>query len=183
MIKPNLKVGVLSIQGSFAEHLKVCQHLNIEAVKVRDIDTLAQITHLIIPGGESTTMVKLLKSYDMWSVLEDRLQDDSIKIFGTCAGAILCSYLGLNIKVNRNGFGAQQASMVVDLDSETFPQIKGAFIRAPRFHECGKNVEILASYKAEPVLVQSGNFLAASFHPELLEDFQVHKYFFEYFKD
>ncbi len=173
------KLGVLCLQGSFAEHLQCCVDLGLETVEVRDIESLQSVSHLIIPGGESTTMLKLLKAYGMWEVLEGRMKEArDLKIFGTCAGAILCSYLGLDVEVNRNGFGAQQASMIVALESEKFKNLQGTFIRAPRFTNCGKNVETLATLNGEAVLIEQDNFLAASFHPELLDETRVHAYFF-----
>lgn len=172
-----MKVGVLALQGSFAEHAAVCEDLGYEVVDVRSVEDLEEISHLIIPGGESTTMVKLLKRFGMWEVLEKKLDSDSLKIFGTCAGAILCSYLGMNLVVERNAYGAQQDSMVASLNSDEFENLRGAFIRAPKFLKIGDMVKVLATQNNDPVLVEEGNFLAASFHPELVGEGRIYEYF------
>jgi 5'-phosphate synthase pdxT subunit len=119
----------------------------------------------------------------MWEVLEKGLDLEissgrqPLRIFGTCAGAILCQYLGGNFVVDRNGYGSQQDSFIDTLDSSLLPEFQGVFIRAPRFSKLKKEVEILATYKKEPVLLQDRNFLVASFHPEMTEDDRLHHYF------
>lgn len=172
-----MKVGILALQGSFVEHENVLKKLEISYELVRTKEQLKNITHLIIPGGESTTMRKLLQSFDMWNDLVQRVRDGTLSVFGTCAGAILCQDFGFPIEVIRNGYGPQQESQKVSLQSKTFPQLEGVFIRAPKFKNPGKNVEILAELDGEPVLLQYKNMLIASFHPELTKDVRVHQYF------
>ena len=171
------KVGILALQGSFVEHSRILEKKGVEYRFIRTKDDLEDLTHLIIPGGESTTLRKLLEMYGMWKVLELRIKNQELRIMGTCAGAILCRYLGMDIEICRNGYGAQQSSFVADLDSKKFPNLEGVFIRAPRFISPGSKISILASYKNEPVLVEHGQFLAASFHPELSDELRVHEYF------
>ena len=172
-----MKVGILALQGSFAEHGHVLKRLEVDFIWVRTLEELESVSHLIIPGGESTTMVKLLKMFDMWEVLKSRLESDDLKLFGTCAGAILCQYLGMDIEVERNAYGAQQGSFVGTLESEFFSEIPGTFIRAPKFSHHGASVKVLASHQDQPVLLEDGPFLAATFHPELTEENRIHKYF------
>ena len=174
-------IGILALQGSFAEHANILKKLKVKYIFVRTKEELEKTTHLIIPGGESGTIDKLLHTFKMWEMLEKRIKKNDLRIFGTCAGAILCTRLGLNISVTRNGFGAQQDSFVADLQSDLFPNLQGVFIRAPRFTKIKNEVKILAMYNNEPVLVSEKNFLAASFHPEILEETRIHEYFLNNF--
>ncbi len=174
-----LTVGILAIQGSFAEHAMILKKMRVDFIYVRSLDDLQNLTHLIIPGGESTTLTKLLKAYGIWDQLQKRAENKTLKIFGTCAGAILCQQFGLDIKVNRNGYGAQLNSFTTELTSEKFPNLTGIFIRAPRFQSVGKNVTILAEHTNEPVLIEQDNFLAAAFHPELSDETRIHEYFLQ----
>ena len=171
------QVGILAIQGSFAEHAAVCERLGHKPIMVRSVAELARVTHLILPGGESTTQQQLLEKFGLWEAILKQVQHEHLAIFGTCAGAILLSRLGMSIKVDRNAYGAQQASQIVGLRSEKWPDLKGVFIRAPRFVGVGESVQVLAQLEAEPVLVQQGRLLAGSFHPELTEDTRIHEYF------
>lgn len=175
-----MKVGILALQGSFAEHGHVLGRLSVDFIWVRTTEDLENLTHLIIPGGESTTMVKLLKMYGMWEVLKDQIETGDLRIFGTCAGAILCQYLGMDIEVERNAYGAQQGSFVDALESETFENLQGTFIRAPKFARYDKGVKVLAAHKDEPVLLEQGPFLSATFHPELTEENRIHAYFLDH---
>lgn len=172
-----MKIGILALQGSFAEHQKVLESLKSEFVLVRLREDLENLTHLIIPGGESTTMMKLLKDSGMWEEIQNKVNKKELKIMGTCAGAILCSYLGMNIEVDRNGYGAQLDSFSEELESDEFKNLRGVFIRAPRFKKIGKEVRTLATCHGEPVLVEQGNFLALAFHPEISGDTRIHEYF------
>ncbi|MFA6427136.1 MAG: pyridoxal 5'-phosphate synthase glutaminase subunit PdxT [Candidatus Magasanikbacteria bacterium] len=173
----NKKIGVLSIQGSFAEHGKILTKLHVPFIFVRSKEKLQTITHLIIPGGESTTLTKLLHEYDMWNMLEEKIKSKLLQVFGTCAGTILCEKLGMDIKVDRNAYGAQQHSFSAELDSTLFPHLRGVFIRAPRFISNGESVKILVTHQQEPCLAEQENFLAASFHPELAGETRIHEYF------
>jgi 5'-phosphate synthase pdxT subunit len=172
-----MKTGILSIQGSVVEHSNILKQLGVNFILVRSLEDLKPITHLIIPGGESTTLTKLLKVYGLWDELKKRAEDKTIKIFGTCAGAILCEHFGLNAKINRNAYGAQLNSFSANLESKQFPDLKGVFIRAPRFESVGDNVTILARHEDEPVLIEQDNFLACAFHPELADEIRIHEYF------
>ena len=172
-----MNIGILSLQGSFAEHAQILDKLEVQYELVRDLSTLQKITHLIIPGGESPTMLKLLKSFDMWKTLDNRAKNGEIKILGTCAGAIICERLGMNIKIDRNAYGAQQSSFSAPLESDKFPHLRGVFIRAPKFHDVGDSVDILATFEDHPVLIEEKNFLAAAFHPEIVGDTRIHEYF------
>jgi 5'-phosphate synthase pdxT subunit len=171
------KVGVLSIQGSFVEHANILKKNSAPFAFVRSKEDLAPITHLIIPGGESTVITKLLKDFGMWEVLEKKLSENKIKIFGTCAGAIICQKLGMDIKIDRNAYGAQQESFVDKLNSKLFPNLTGVFIRAPRILSVSQDAQILATWNKEPVLVKQKNFLAVTFHPELYNETRIHQYF------
>ena len=172
-----MNVGILALQGSFAEHGKVLDALGVEYEFVRSLADLEDLTHLIIPGGESTTMEKLLREFGMWEAIQLRITNDEFRIFGTCAGAILCEKLGAQVSIARNGYGAQQASFTADLTSSQFHNLKGPFIRAPRIEKFEKGVTVLASFQKEPVLVADGNFLLATFHPELVGETRIHAYF------
>ena len=171
-------IGILALQGSFAEHGAMLDRLGQEYVWVRSGDDLSGLTHLIIPGGESTTLLKLLKNSGMWSLIKKSVQRKELKIMGTCAGAILCEKLGMRIRVSRNAYGAQQSSFTADLDSSRFPGLRGVFIRAPKISvRAHCNTPLLATYKDEPVMVEQDNFLVMSFHPELAGEERVYEYF------
>ena len=171
------KIGILSIQGSFVEHAQIMRQLKTPFNFVRSKEDLSLITHLIIPGGESTTMIKLLNDFGMWTILEQKLSKNKIKIFGTCAGAIICQKLGMDIQIERNAYGSQQESFIDKLKSNKFPNLIGVFIRAPRFTSTNLNVKVLATYNNEPVLAQQNNFLVSAFHPELNNELRIHRYF------
>lgn len=181
-------IGVLALQGAFAKHIAMLESIGMRAIEVRKPEELAICHGLIMPGGESTTMKRQIDFIH----LEDSLKEFSKKkpIFGTCAGLILMSHeiIGdpmspfdiLNLSVERNAFGRQYESFTVNLEAklnEKPEPISAVFIRAPRIRQCGPEVEILASYEGEPVLVKQGFHLGAAFHPELTHHYAVHKYF------
>ena len=182
------KIGVLALQGSFAEHLEILKKMpNIEAIPVKTIAELEAVDRLILPGGESTTIGKLLHSTGLFSVLKKRI-DEGMPVWGTCAGLILLAheivgekpYLdAMNIKVRRNAYGSQ-------LDSFTCQQIIPAicgkaiplvFIRAPWIEAAGPAVEIIAEHEGRIIAAKQGRILATSFHPELTKDLNVYEYF------
>jgi 5'-phosphate synthase pdxT subunit len=188
------KVGVLSLQGDFAAHGVALERAGAEPVFVRGPEQLADIRGLVIPGGESTTMLKLLRFED-WM---ERLAEFGRRkpVFGTCAGAILMASEVLNpaqeslgivdIAVERNAYGRQIDSRVVEIDPEpefaqrTAPgRLEAVFIRAPIIRRVGAAVRVLAQYQGQPVLVEQGPHLAATFHPELTSDSRVHALFLE----
>jgi 5'-phosphate synthase pdxT subunit len=187
-----MKIGVLALQGDFAEHIAMLERLKVEAVEVRLPEDLQGLDGLIIPGGESTTIGKLAVAYDLMEPLRTFGQRHAI--WGTCAGAIFLSkdvsrdqpLLGLmDIKVQRNAFGRQVDSFETDLDVPAIKQATGTredyhavFIRAPIIESVQGDTKILATVPdGRIVAAQQGHFLATSFHPELTDDTRFHKYF------
>jgi len=182
------QIGVLGLQGAYAKHLAILQQLDVQAVDVRKPGDLEECHGLIIPGGESTTMTKLINEIDMHDALLKFSVDRPV--FGTCAGMILMAAKVddgrvktlnlLDIEVERNGYGRQIDSFIDELDVTTNGQafsMRGVFIRAPRIKNMGDGVEVLASVNGEPVLVQEGHHMAAAFHPELTGETRIHNYF------
>jgi pyridoxal 5'-phosphate synthase pdxT subunit len=173
------RVGVLAVQGNFREHAAMLRRLGADAVEVRKPEQLEGLDGLVVPGGESTTFIRLMRLYG----LDEAVRSFTRPVFGTCAGMIVLdrNHLGLiDIEVERNAYGRQVASFEADLrlvDDER--PLRGVFIRAPRVREVGPDVEVLAEHDGEPVLVRQGRFLAAAFHPELTEDTRVHERFLE----
>ena len=184
-------IGVLALQGDFLEHSMMLRHLGVDPVEVRlprDLDT---VDALILPGGESTTMVRLFDLYDLREPLQRRVRE-GMPVWGTCAGMILMAKslvedrpepLGLmDITVTRNAYGRQLASFETDLDIPALgaPPVHTFFIRAPGFADMGSNVEVLARLAdGTPVAAREGSRVATAFHPELTNDFRFHAYFVE----
>jgi 5'-phosphate synthase pdxT subunit len=185
-----VKPGVLALQGAFREHIEILDSFDIGAVEVRVPDDLAGVDSLILPGGESTTMAKLLVSSGLFEPLRAALHD-GMPVLATCAGLILIArgvldgrpdQVGfdlLDIQVRRNAYGSQQHSFecpitIAGLAGGAFP---GVFIRAPRVDSVGPGVEVLASHDDHPVLVRSGPVWGATFHPELSGDLRIHQQF------
>ncbi|MDR3540820.1 MAG: pyridoxal 5'-phosphate synthase glutaminase subunit PdxT [Desulfosporosinus sp.] len=183
-------VGVLALQGAFREHRQVLEQLGCDVVEVRKTSDLEGIHGLIIPGGESTTIGKLLKTDEMGEKIKE-LGTKDLPIFGTCAGMILLSktiinsdQYSLNLMdtvVERNAFGRQVASFETDLFVPAMGSnsLRAVFIRAPYLREVAPNVGILAEYEGKIVFARQGNLLASAFHPELTSDQRVHKYFLD----
>jgi 5'-phosphate synthase pdxT subunit len=174
-----MRIGVLAVQGNFREHAAVLRRLGAEPVEVRKVEELDDLDGLIIPGGESTAIIRLMRLYG----LEEAIRSFDGPVFGTCAGMILLDreHLGLvDVSVRRNAYGRQVASFEaqVELAGEEEP-LTGVFIRAPRTAEVGPEVQVLAELDGEPVLLREGRFLVASFHPELTGDTRVHEQFLE----
>ncbi len=180
----NLKIGVLALQGDFEAHRKALERAGAESSEVRTAADLEAIDGLILPGGESTTMLKLLEVERLFEPLKEFGR--SKPVFGTCAGAILLSSevrhpvqpsLGLmDLTIERNGYGRQIDSRVarIDVGSKT---AEAVFIRAPIIRRVGSNVKVLATLDSAPVLVEEGKHLAATFHPELSGSERIHRYF------
>jgi 5'-phosphate synthase pdxT subunit len=171
------RIGVLAVQGNFREHAAMLRRLGVDAVEVRRPDQLEGLDGLVVPGGESTAIRRLMRV----GGLEQPVAEFPGPLFGTCAGMILFdrAHLGLlDLEVERNAYGRQVASFEADveLDGEDEP-IRGVFIRAPRIAAVGPGVEVLGRLDDEPVLVREGRVLAASFHPELTGDARVHERF------
>ena len=174
-----MKIGVLAVQGNFREHDAVLRRLGADVVEVRKPEQLEGLDGLVIPGGESTAIMRLVRLYG----LEDALREFSRPLLGTCAGMIVLdrNHLGvLDLEVARNAYGRQVASFEADLElpGEERP-LRGVFIRAPRVAEAGPEVEVLAELDGEPVLLRDGRALVASFHPELTDDTRVHERFLD----
>ncbi len=185
-------IGILSIQGDFAEHKKVLDQLGVDSIFVKYPEDLANIDALILPGGESTTISRLVKK---WGLL-DSIQKFEKPIMGTCAGAILMAKKVLNefdkvedtpfelmdITVKRNAFGRQIESFETKLEFQG-KGFTGVFIRAPKIIELGKDVKVLVKYQNSPVMVQENNRLALTFHPELAPDaLFIYEYFLNLIK-
>ena len=182
-------VGVLALQGDFLEHEVVLKHIGVDPVEVRKPEQLDALDGLIIPGGESTTMANLMDAWGLRGALQKRARE-GMAVWGSCAGMIMIAKkltddrptpLGLmDITVSRNAYGRQAESFEADLD---IPALNGRrfhsiFIRAPKFVELGKNVEVIAKLPdGTPVAVRQGKLMATAFHPELTDDFRFHQYF------
>ena len=174
-----MKIGVLAVQGNFREHVSMLRRLGAEAVEVRKPEELDDLDGLIIPGGESTAIARLVRLYG----LEEAIRAFGRPLFGTCAGMILLDrrHLGLlDLEVSRNAYGRQVASFEADLElaGEEEP-LRGIFIRAPRVAEIGPEVDVLGELNGEPVLLRQGRVLVAAFHPELTDDTRVHERFLD----
>jgi 5'-phosphate synthase pdxT subunit len=177
-------VGVLALQGDYERHMRALEAAGAHAVEVRTAAEMAAADALVLPGGESTTMLKLLHREGLFEPL--KAFGESKPIFGTCAGAILLAThvtspeqesLGLmDIGVQRNAYGRQLDSRVVSLPSE-LGDLEAVFIRAPIIRSVGPGVKVLATYNNDPVLAEQGRHLVATFHPELTSDSRVHAYF------
>jgi 5'-phosphate synthase pdxT subunit len=174
-----VKVGVLAVQGNFREHAAMLRRLGAEVVEVRQPEQLAGLNGLVLPGGESTTFMHLMRLYG----IDLALRDYPGAILGTCAGMIVLdrNHLGLvDLEVERNAWGRQVHSFEADLDVEGEERpLRGVFIRAPWIEKAGPDVEILAQHDGHPVLARQGRVLVAAFHPELTEDTRVHEKFLQ----
>lgn len=182
-------IGVLALQGAFREHVDMLKKLGVQVKEIRNKDDIQGISGLIIPGGESTVIGKLLKDFDMSNTLKEMIAD-GLPVFGTCAGMIILAkklvnddkvHLGvMDIEVKRNAYGRQLGSFKC---LEKFKGIEGnvemVFIRAPYIEKVGESVEVLARVGEDIVAAREGNLLAISFHPELTNDLKIHKYFYE----
>lgn len=186
-----LTIGVLALQGDFEAHMRMLQRCGVQAQEVRTVQQLQEVDGLIIPGGESTTIIKLMQRYGLDQILRQRAQQ-GMPVYGTCAGLIVMARdiegypqqprLGLlNVAVARNAFGRQVDSFEIDLPVPKLgePPLRAVFIRAPYVTRVGENVEVLASLDGKIVLVQQGNLLGGAFHPELTDDLRLHRYFVE----
>ena len=181
------KIGVLALQGAVREHIHQIESVGCEAVVVKQASDLIGIDGLILPGGESTTIRKLLDRFRLLEPIQ-RLAEQGLPMFGTCAGLILLAgeivgyespHLGvMNVVVERNSFGRQVDSFECDLD---IPQLEttvpAVFIRAPHILSVGEHVEVLATYQERIVLARDRHFLGCSFHPELTNDTTILQYF------
>jgi 5'-phosphate synthase pdxT subunit len=187
--KTNLpSIGVLAIQGNYASHAQALTEAGASPVEVRKAEQLAGLDGLVLPGGESTTMLKFLEKHRFFEALEEFC---GIKpVFGTCAGVILLAREVLNpaqrsmgvldAVVERNAYGRQIDSVIVTAETELAGgPLEMVFIRSPRISQIGPGVEVLARREGFPVLIRQGRILAATFHPELSHDRRVHRLFVE----
>ena len=188
-----MKIGVLALQGDFEAHRKAFDALGAETLEVRHTAQLADLDGLVLPGGESTTLLNLMRD-EPWFAAIGSFYEEGGALYGTCAGTILLARevrlpdqpsLGLlDVVVERNSYGRQVDSFEADLvwsdrwtgERSIYPAV---FIRAPRIIEIGSEAEILARHRDEPVLVRSGRLLAATFHPELTDDLRIPRLFLE----
>jgi len=186
-----IKIGVLALQGAFEEHIACLNCLKVESSEVRLIEDLNGLNGLIIPGGESTTMARLMRDYGLTTPLR-KLIRNGFPVMGTCAGMIVLSHkitdVGaptldvMDIRVHRNGFGRQIDSFEADLSIPVIGKkaYHGVFIRAPFIESIGSGVEVLARLAdSTAVAARQGNMLALSFHPELTSDLRLHAYFLD----
>jgi 5'-phosphate synthase pdxT subunit len=178
-MKTSPRIGILAVQGNVREHAAALRKLGAEPVEVRKPDQLEGLDGLVIPGGESTAIARLVRLYG----LEEAIRTFERPVFGTCAGMILLdrNHLGvLDLEVSRNAYGRQVASFEADLELAGDDEpLRGVFIRAPRVVETGPEVQVLAELDGEPVLLRQGRMVVAAFHPELTDDTRVHERFLD----
>ena len=186
-----MRVGVLALQGDFREHLLALEECGVNASMIRRPSELAKVDALVLPGGESTAIANLARSFEMFKPLNARIAG-GMPVYGSCAGMILLAdrvldaavgqetFGGLDITVRRNAFGRQVDSFETDLEFAgiTNPPVRAVFIRAPWVESVGPNVEVLATFN-HAVAVRQGALLATSFHPELTGDNRIHRFFIE----
>ena len=191
-----MKIGILALQGAFEEHAKVLEKLGVVSVEIRNLDDFQQVqsdlSGLILPGGESTTMGKLLRDQNMLIPLRGAILND-LPVFGTCAGLILLakkitsqeeSHLAtMDIVVERNAYGRQLGSFYTEAECKGVGQIPMTFIRGPIISSLGEGVEVLATVDDQIVAAQEKNMLVTSFHPELTDDIRLHQYFINMCKE
>lgn len=181
----NARIGVLVLQGDFAEHLSVLDSCGYRSTQVRSVEDLEGADALIIPGGESTTQLKLIDRYDLRDPIRKRVEG-GMPVFGTCAGAIVLAErtsdgeppLGVvPLQITRNAYGRQVDSFEADIEVPRLGgMVRGVFIRAPVIEDAGSG-DVLASWAERPVLVQLENVLVSTFHPELVQEPRIHRYF------
>jgi len=180
-----MTVGVLALQGDFEAHVAALRGAGAETTTVRTREELDAVDGLVVPGGESTTMLKLIEYRDLWEPLREF--GERKPIFGTCAGAILlasevqspaqASFGLCEMTVERNAYGRQVDSRIVHIPAEGLGDIEAVFIRAPIIRRVGPSAKVLARYLGDPVLVDFGRHLVATFHPEMTADSRIHRLF------
>jgi pyridoxal 5'-phosphate synthase pdxT subunit len=184
------RIGVLALQGDFERHVKALERLGVEAQEVREPEDLKGLSGLVLPGGESTAMLKLMEGTGMEDAIRS-FHEKGGALFGTCAGLILIadrvsdpaqrSLRLLDVDVDRNAYGRQADSFEADVETTIGRggPLRAVFIRAPRVTRQGPEVLVLARANGDPVLIRQGRVLAATFHPEMTPDLRVHRYFIE----
>ena len=182
-----MKIGVLALQGAVSEHIDMLKRVGAESYPVRKVEEIEKINGLVIPGGESTTMGRLIQAFQLEDVIRKRFEE-GMPIYGTCAGMILLSnriegfeqfkFGFIDLKIIRNAFGRQVDSKEIDLNVKGFDRpFHAIFIRAPVGKDPGKNVEVLAEVPEGIVFAREKNVLVSAFHPELGNDLRIHSYF------
>lgn len=188
-----MKIGILALQGAFLEHKNILDYLKIDNCLVKTKEQLEDIDGIILPGGESTAMGKLLRDFNILEPLKEKIKN-GLPVFGTCSGMILLAeklsnsetvHLGvMGIEVKRNAYGRQLGSFEIEEDFKGInKKVKMVFIRAPYVENIKEGVEILATVNGNITAVREKNILAVSFHPELTNDTSVHEYFLDIIKN
>lgn len=184
-----MTIGVLAFHGDFAEHIEVLLSLKVKAIEVRSLEDLAKVDRLIIPGGESTVMSEFLESTGVGRTIQKRVNEGTLPVYGTCAGAILLARKVrgknspkplklINIVIDRNAYGNQPQSFSAKVSVRGIKEpMQVAFIRAPKITKVGRKVEILAVHDGDPILVRQGKVLAGTFHPEVRAEKRIHEIF------
>ena len=187
-----MRIGVLALQGDVREHIQALEECGAVAIPVKTAEEISAIDALVLPGGESTTIVKLARSFGLFDLIQQKIAD-GLPVYGSCAGMILLAnqivggavdqetFGGMDLTVRRNAFGRQVDSFEANLKMEHVGEVRAIFIRAPWVEVASPQVEVLAQVSIEgvnhPVAVRQGRLLATSFHPELTGDYRVHRYF------
>lgn len=188
-----MKIGVLALQGAFIEHINMLKKLNVETVEIRNSNDLdIKVDGIIIPGGESTVMRKLLKEFNMFEKLQNLLKNN-LPVFGTCAGLILLAKTLdeksedtlkiINIDVKRNAYGRQTGSFSINSKFANIDNFHMTFIRAPYINNVKDGVEVLSVVDGNIVAAKENNILVTAFHPELDQDTRIHEFFIEMVKN
>jgi 5'-phosphate synthase pdxT subunit len=189
-----MKIGVLALQGAFREHCRMLEKCGVSAVEIRKPAELDEVSGLVIPGGESTTIGKLMVEWGLMEKIKSRVAQ-GMGIYGTCAGMIMLAkeiaessqprLALMDVVVRRNAFGRQRESFEADMYVPELGDepIRAVFIRAPYIEEAGPNVQVLAKVKEKSVIARQGKLLATAFHPELTEDERIHRYFISMLKE
>lgn len=177
-----MKIGILALQGAFLEHEQMLEHLGVETFEIRNINDWQQpFDGLILPGGESTAMMRVMKDESLFEPIQKAIRN-GLPVFGTCAGMILLDDKHLNcmdITVKRNAYGRQLGSFQTLYNIKGIGDVKMVFIRAPYVERVGNEVEVLSTLDDHVIAVRQKNMLACSFHPELTEDISIHRYWLE----
>lgn len=185
-----MRVGVLALQGDFREHIAALNAIGVDSIPVKTESEINAVDALVLPGGESTTIAKLARIFGVFDLIKSKI-NSGLPVYGSCAGLILLAdrildgvagqetFGGLDITARRNAFGRQVDSFEGEIEFVGLGKLNGVFIRAPWVEEVGSGVEILAISHGHPVAVRQGSILATSFHPELTNDYAVHRYFIE----
>ena len=192
-----MKIGVLSFQGDYINHINILDELQVESQKVRYPIDLDSINALIIPGGESTAISNLIDKQKMYDPIKRFIKKKPV--YGTCAGLILLAstvmrddeidtqiktFNLLNLEVKRNGWGRQVESFSANLDIKSFTNsYKAIFIRAPKIISRDRNITVLSEYSKSPTMIKKGHILGTTFHPELTKDTRIHEYFIKMIKE